>query len=355
MEIIDICSKDFDSDATPLKANIEFDGNSRHSSKQSDLAIIPSPDPNDILLGRGRWYAKHLGNMRLQSLILTHLDRYQTAPLRKTKTDITYLILDTIKKDANRFGRFLQYDSALGGWIPVNDCVARLKISQAFRYSIRNPCDTQQSIKKLPVEGNNPKTHSKKKQKESSFKTVTRMKTSKSSTCSKNLITAATDTKTKQCHPTPPRSFATHQFPGPYTGLDSFVDEQSKLPTIYRRTSSQPSHCLKSKLSPLDQCLCPEAKVPPLDQHSKPQSLKSLDSILPTPIWCQSQQSAHGLESMQPPPNRCPDIQPSHRLHQEDKPVVLPPPTDGQNYPQEECLVTDEEIFMALGYGAQPF
>ena len=109
-------------------------------------SVVEIPGPHDIVFGRGRWYAKHIGNRRLQSAIHRHLERYQGAPFRKTKTSITHEILDQIKNCPNNPGRFLRYDKKLGGWVSVDDDKARLKISQAMRYIIRNPaCDEHQS------------------------------------------------------------------------------------------------------------------------------------------------------------------------------------------------------------------
>lgn len=106
--------------------------------------LIKTPGPYDVVLGRGRGSAMHSGNKRLQSIIKKHLDRYQSAPCRKTKTSIINEILDQIKNCPENPGLFLKYDKKQSGWIPEEDNVARLKISQAIRYGIRTPASDQQ-------------------------------------------------------------------------------------------------------------------------------------------------------------------------------------------------------------------
>jgi hypothetical protein len=100
-----------------------------------------TPEPNDVLLGRGRWYASHTGNQRLQVTINAYLDRYRAALTRPEKTEITQEILRCVKTGGTQSGRFLKFDEPLNGWVQVDDEVARLKISQAMRYSIRSFSD----------------------------------------------------------------------------------------------------------------------------------------------------------------------------------------------------------------------
>lgn len=98
-----------------------------------------APKPFDVLLGRGRWYASHAGNRRLQIFINMHLEEYQATQSRPEKTKITNEILHMVKICGKQPGRFLKYEDTVRGWVEVNDEVARLKISQAMRYTIRSP------------------------------------------------------------------------------------------------------------------------------------------------------------------------------------------------------------------------
>lgn len=97
------------------------------------------PKPFDVLLGRGRWYASHAGNRRLQIFINMHLERYQVTQSRPEKTHITNEILHMVKTCGKQPGRFLKFEDEIKGWAEASDEVARLKISQAMRYTIRTP------------------------------------------------------------------------------------------------------------------------------------------------------------------------------------------------------------------------
>ena len=121
---------------------------------------VETPGPFDVVLGRGRWYAMHTGNKRLQTIINCHLERYQSAPIRKTKTSITHEILDQIKDCPVNPGRFLRHDKKLNGWVPVDDDTARLKISQAMRYSIRTPTADKQQDQQYSVPSNRQRKRS---------------------------------------------------------------------------------------------------------------------------------------------------------------------------------------------------
>jgi hypothetical protein len=125
---------------------IGFDGNADTAGNGYTARQISSnqvetfaPRAFDVLLGRGRWYASHAGNRRLQVFINMYLERYQATKLRPEKTYITNEILHMVKTCGKQPGRFLKFDEEINGWVAVNDEVARLKISQAMRYTIRTP------------------------------------------------------------------------------------------------------------------------------------------------------------------------------------------------------------------------
>ena len=131
-----------DPDNSPAVGSSSEEGGAGEEDSSSAVVVVENPTDHDILLGRGRWYARHAGNQRLQAIINRHLEMYQAAPERKTKTDITHRILDEIKSSTTGVvARFLrrQQTGNHGCWVPVDDDVARLKISQAIRYSIRTP------------------------------------------------------------------------------------------------------------------------------------------------------------------------------------------------------------------------
>jgi hypothetical protein len=106
--------------------------------------LVLSPAPMDVLLGRGRWNASHPGNRRLQILINMNSGKYQRSQTRKAKTKITKDMVYEIKNCGTHRGRFLRCveepnAQAAPCWAEVDDDVARLKVAQAFRYTIRSP------------------------------------------------------------------------------------------------------------------------------------------------------------------------------------------------------------------------
>jgi hypothetical protein len=88
---------------------------------------IGSPDRNDVLLGKGRKYQEHAGNIRFRYLIEEHRTPYEKAE-KTQKTALADGIVSLVHK---RSGRFLKDDGA--GWVEVNELTAREKVSSCFR------------------------------------------------------------------------------------------------------------------------------------------------------------------------------------------------------------------------------
>lgn len=87
----------------------------------------------DVLLGRGRGYANHPGNIRFQSLVDEHADDYNATTSRFHKSRIVHKVVSGLQ----RSGRFLKYIEELEGWFEVDLETARVKASQALRYRFR--------------------------------------------------------------------------------------------------------------------------------------------------------------------------------------------------------------------------
>ena len=90
--------------------------------------IILYPNPNDVLLGRGRPFQQYTGNQRFNRIIDVHRERYQKIGDRFEKTCLS---MDVVKLVQDSGGRFLQ--RAQSGWERVTDFVAREKVSHSFR------------------------------------------------------------------------------------------------------------------------------------------------------------------------------------------------------------------------------
>jgi hypothetical protein len=115
-------------------------GLSWYDDAQLPAGAVPihQPDRFDVLLGRGRGHVSNPGNKRLQIAVNMHKDRYNSpSTSRAEKTKITTDIVHFIKACAGEPGRFLKYHGIMGCWFEVEDEVARLKVSQALRYTRR--------------------------------------------------------------------------------------------------------------------------------------------------------------------------------------------------------------------------
>lgn len=115
-------------------------GLSWYDDAQLPAGAVPihQPDRYDVLLGRGRGHVSNPGNKRLQIAVNMHKDRYNSpSTSRAEKTKITTDIVHFIKSCGGEQGRFLKYHGIMGCWFEVEDEVARLKVSQALRYTRR--------------------------------------------------------------------------------------------------------------------------------------------------------------------------------------------------------------------------
>lgn len=103
---------------------------------------IDQPDPFDVLLGKGQGHVTNPGNRRFHDCINMHKDKYNQLSTKKSeKTKITAAIVDFVKHggEPSERGRFLKRDPIRGCWYEVSDDTARLKASQALRYTRRSP------------------------------------------------------------------------------------------------------------------------------------------------------------------------------------------------------------------------
>jgi hypothetical protein len=94
--------------------------------KQKVVRVVV-PGRYDVLLGRGKGFQQHIGNLRFRHMIEEHFTQYESAS-KMAKTELTEEVVRIIKETS---GRFLKEDSL--GWTDVGDDVARLKASHSFR------------------------------------------------------------------------------------------------------------------------------------------------------------------------------------------------------------------------------
>jgi hypothetical protein len=108
------------------------ESSSNSSAFVTDKNKVAVPARFDVLLGRGRGYFNHVGNVRYRALIDDLMDRYEAA-LKKGKQEITDGIINNIH---GMGGRFLKDHD--GVWIPIDEKATRKKIGHSFR-ALRTP------------------------------------------------------------------------------------------------------------------------------------------------------------------------------------------------------------------------
>jgi hypothetical protein len=101
-------------------------------SRSGTIEWIEVPTNEDVLLGKGKPFRNHMGNLRLMNMVGDNLDRYNACTDQLEKRDITTEIVNLVKNA----GRFLTQESGI--WIEASDDIARQKVSHAFRNLRRN-------------------------------------------------------------------------------------------------------------------------------------------------------------------------------------------------------------------------
>ena len=96
--------------------------------QEQQYQIVLSPNPNDVLIGRGVPYQNFNGNKQWNQLIYENLNRYSVGK-QFEKTCISMEMVKTIQQKYN--GRFLQRSEK--GWTILKDSTAREKAASAFR------------------------------------------------------------------------------------------------------------------------------------------------------------------------------------------------------------------------------
>jgi hypothetical protein len=94
-----------------------------------DSDDIPYPKSQDVLVGRGRPFQEHMGNIRYLELVDANMQRYTESIDRNTKSSIFRDVIRTIHE---RGARFLQCKN--GKWVEATETAAREKVSHSFRH-----------------------------------------------------------------------------------------------------------------------------------------------------------------------------------------------------------------------------
>ena len=97
--------------------------------------FVSTPSNNDVLIGKGKFFQYHTGNVRFRYLVEEHRERYENAE-RHDKNPLCQEVVDLIK---SRGGRFLKRTETTDSvsfptlWVEVSGREARKKTSMCFR------------------------------------------------------------------------------------------------------------------------------------------------------------------------------------------------------------------------------
>ena len=103
----------------------------KYANRKEDRPFgITTPDPNDVLLGKGKQYQGRAGNMYLSELVEKHKKEYVHAQSQIEKTCIIQLIVKLIQE---RRGRFLLRDNKKQYWVELPTEEAWTRVGRRFR------------------------------------------------------------------------------------------------------------------------------------------------------------------------------------------------------------------------------
>ena len=113
------------------RKGIEFHLEQERKEEELKSGIILYPQPDDVLIGKGRPYQNFCGNKRFGAMIDSNLDLYHKGGIdRFAKMCLT---MDIVKQVQAYGGRFLERTKDGEAWRVIDDVVAREKTAVGFR------------------------------------------------------------------------------------------------------------------------------------------------------------------------------------------------------------------------------
>lgn len=106
----------------------EKNQNGNGEKGERPLKMLTLPGLHDVLLGKGKPFQQHAGNMRLHMLVDQLLPKYDKLS-RTEKTELAADVVRGLQKTTG--GRFLTQECGI--WIEISDDIAREKVSHLFR------------------------------------------------------------------------------------------------------------------------------------------------------------------------------------------------------------------------------
>lgn len=97
--------------------------------QKSPLPADWSPGNQDVVVGKGKKFFHHPGNVLLRNLVASMHCEYSKATTKTGKSDIISGVIDNI----NEQGHFVKRDPVTTKWVHADDRLQREKTSQSFR------------------------------------------------------------------------------------------------------------------------------------------------------------------------------------------------------------------------------
>ena len=118
----------------------------------SQTINLPSdyvPQESDVLVGRGKGFNEHHGNIRFRQLVKSFLQPYAAATSKHQKSLILSAVVSRTRKCSAGPVHFIKRDPATQTWFEVGDFLAREMTSQTFRNILHKRYRSSNLSKKL--------------------------------------------------------------------------------------------------------------------------------------------------------------------------------------------------------------
>jgi hypothetical protein len=113
-----------------MHPNLEKVNNMIPTSSSSVLPESFYPTVSEVIVGRGRRIADHVGNKRLHEIVSTFAMEYSAAHTKRQKSAILSKIVTVIRNDSQHEAGFVKKDPNTGRWRTVEDAAARIIVAQ---------------------------------------------------------------------------------------------------------------------------------------------------------------------------------------------------------------------------------
>jgi 3-hydroxyacyl-CoA dehydrogenase len=113
-----------------MRANLKKVNKMIPSSSNAMLPESFYPTISEVIVGRGRRIADHVGNKRLHEIVGAFVTEYSAARTKRQKSTILSKIVTVIRTGSQHNAGFVKKDPNTGRWRTVEDAAARIIVAQ---------------------------------------------------------------------------------------------------------------------------------------------------------------------------------------------------------------------------------